>query len=358
MRKRNIFVGILCASLVSGSGCSAITSNSNTSTNQQEEYSAILPYESSDTRVKHVGIIASEDVRIQIEDGLMDLSKQHFSPSEVGYKTHTFLDYDELDATDGSRGLLGTLRDDNPNGLNPSTNDEFDTGNGKVKGATILVDIYELDWYAKDDLKGISLGLVVNDRVGDKNTKIKKSKMREYLKVTSTKLVNYMRSRFNEINDNIPIYVATYELNGSEAADDTGGYIYSGYFEGNNQDYTALDEKWYRVPSTSLTSKDSTTADQFTSFQDAMKDVLPDNTYVIGSAEYEGDTLTKMTIEITAHGKTAGEMLAVSQSAQKNLSKFKKRTCEYTVRIMNNDTVYCMMKRAANSTEVQSVTSM
>ena len=30
------------------------------------------------------------------------------------------MDYDELDATDGSRGLLGTNRDENPNGLNPS----------------------------------------------------------------------------------------------------------------------------------------------------------------------------------------------------------------------------------------------
>ena len=89
-----------------------------------------------------------------------------------------------------------------------------------------------------------------------------------------------------------------------------------------------------------------------------MQKVLPDNSYVIGSAKYEGDTLTRMTIDITAHGKTAGEMLAVSQSAEKNLSKFKKRTCEYTVRITNNDKVYCMMKRAANSTEVVSVTSM
>lgn len=356
MHKRKVIVGILCASLLTG--CSALDFGSNnTNTTSSQDYSAVLPFQSSDTRVKHVGIIADEDTRLQIENGLMDLSKQYFSPNQVSYKSHAFLDFDELDATDGSRGLLGTLRDNNPNGLNPSTNEEFDTGNGKVTGATILVDIYELDWYVKDELKGISLGLVVNDEVGDKNVKIKDSEMQKYLKVTDTKLVNYMRSRFNEINENIPIYVAAYELN-STNSDDLGGYKYAGYFNRNSQKYTSLNERWYRVPSTSMNKKDATTSDQFTSFQNAMNEVLPDNTYVIGSAKYEGKTLTRMTIDITAHGKTAGEMLAVSQSAQKNLSKFKKRTCEYTVRIMNNNEVYCMMKRAVNSTEVQSVTSM
>lgn len=143
------------------SGCMG-TSTNDTLALQAGDYVAMLPFESSDTRVKHVGLISDQDIRIEIESGLMDLSKQYFDPSSVGYRTHTFLDFDELDATDGSRGLLGTLRDDNPNGLNPSRDEAFDTGNGEVTGATILVDIYELDWYnTNDNLRGISLALVV-----------------------------------------------------------------------------------------------------------------------------------------------------------------------------------------------------
>ena len=84
------------------SGCMG-TSTNDTLALQAGDYVAMLPFESSDTRVKHVGLISDQDIRIEIESGLMDLSKQYFDPSSVGYRTHTFLDFDELDATDGSR---------------------------------------------------------------------------------------------------------------------------------------------------------------------------------------------------------------------------------------------------------------
>ena len=334
-------------------GCSSGSSNSSDSSSE-DEYQAVTPYETSDTRVKHVGLISDSKTRIQIEDGLMDQSKAYFSPKEVSYKTHAFLDYDTLDATDGSRGLLGTLRDDNPNGLNPGSEEEFDTGNGNVKGAIVLADIYELDWYSGDDLKGVSIALVVNSEVGD-NVKIKKSKLRNYLKVTSTKLVNYMRSRYNEITDNIPIYVASYELSSDD--DDLGGYIYSLYMNKNDQKFTNLSEHWYRVPSTAISKKDSTLYEQFLAYQEKIKDVLSDDSYCIAEAKYNGDTLEKLNITITAHGKTAGEMLAVSQAAKKQLSKFKMKDCQYVVKVIDNEETYCILKRNKNSTAVNSVTA-
>lgn len=350
MFKRKLCIVLSLALLLSG--CSSM--NSSADSTDDDEYQAVLPYKNSDTRVKHVGLISSQETRIQIEDGLMDLSKNYFSPGKVSYKTHAFLDYDTLDATDGSRGLLGTLRDDNPNGLNPGSEEEFDTGNGKVKGAIILADIYELDWYDGDDLKGISIALVVNSEVGD-NVKIKKGKLRNYLKVTSTKLVNYMRSRYNEVNDNIPIYVASYELGNSD--DDLGGYIYSLYMKKNDQVYQNLSEKWYRVPSTELASKDSDLYDQFLVYQNKVKDVLSDDSYCIAQAKYNGKTLEKLNITITAHGKTSGEMLAVSQVAKKQLSKFKMQECEYSVKVIDNDNTYCILKRNKNNTTVSSITA-
>ena len=191
MRKSKLLIGLLAMSL-----CACSTGNKNQANALDEDsYQAILPYEASDTRSKHVGLINDTDLRVEMESGLMELSKKYFSTSSVGYKTHQFLDYDELDATDGSRGLLGTVRDGNPNGLNPSADEEFDTGNGIVTNATVLVDIYELDWYTNDTLKGISLGLVVN---GDLNTsdgssvEITDEKMQNYLEVKFSKLAYYM----------------------------------------------------------------------------------------------------------------------------------------------------------------------
>lgn len=346
------FTWVLAAALVL-SGCSTLDKVSETG--QKQEYTAVLPYGESDTRVKHVGIMSDVDTRIQIEDGLMDLSKPYFSPSKVKYKTHEFLDYDELDATDGSRGLLGTNRDENPNGLNPNKSDTFDTGNGTVEGATILVDIYELDWYSGDQLNGISLSLVVNSEVDGK--RIKKGKMRDYLKVTSTKLVNYMRSRFNKISDNIPIYIAAYELNNDGDAS-MGGYIYSGYFQNNQQTFKNIKEEWYRVPSNDFTKADAKTAKEFTEFENVVSRSLSDTSYVIATAKYENGKLTRMDIEITAHGKTAGEIQMVSQVVEDELTSFTAAECKYTVKIIDNNKTYYMMNREPNSNGVNVVSSL
>ena len=60
-------------------GCSSFGSN-NADSSDADEYQAVMPYNTSDTRVKHVGLISDQNTRVQIEDGLMDLSKQYFSP--------------------------------------------------------------------------------------------------------------------------------------------------------------------------------------------------------------------------------------------------------------------------------------
>ena len=292
------------------SGCMG-TSTNDTLALQAGDYVAMLPFESSDTRVKHVGLISDQDIRIEIESGLMDLSKQYFDPSSVGYRTHTFLDFDELDATDGSRGLLGTLRDDNPNGLNPSRDEAFDTGNGEVTGAT--------------------------------------EKLQNYIEVTAGKLVNYMRERFNDISARIPIYIAAYSLDSSQES--LGGYFYEGMFEGSSGSYNSLDEEWILVPSTQLTTDDPTTAEQFNTFKEDIQNVLPDYTYVTGKAKYENGNLVKLQLDITSHGKTAGEILAVCQTANSSLSVFTSTDCEYQITITNDDTVYAMINRDIDSTE-------
>ena len=349
MRKNKILLSLLALCLCA---CSAGNKNQ-ASALEDDSYQAILPYETSDTRSKHVGLIQDTDLRIEMESGLMDLSKKYFSPSSVGYKTHQFLDYDELDATDGSRGLLGTVRDGNPNGLNPSSDEEFDTGNGVVKNATILVDIYELDWYSSDNLKGISLGLVVNgdlDGSDGSSIEISDEKMKNYLEVTFSKLASYMHERFNEINKNIPIYMAAYRLDESNATG-KGGYVYEGYYKGGQGDFTSLKQEWVLVPSSRFTQLDSTSATEFTEFKEDVANVLPDNTYVTGQAKFESKKMKKLNLTITTHGKTAGEVLAVIESVKDKMSTFKSKKCEYLITVLNDDTVYALIQRKTGSSE-------
>ena len=86
-------------------------------------------------------------------------------------------------------------------------------------------------------------------------------------------------------------------------------------------------------------------------FKEDIQNVLPDYTYVTGKAKYENGNLVKLQLDITSHGKTAGEILAVCQTANSSLSVFKSTDCEYQITITNDDTVYAMINRDIDSTE-------
>ncbi len=356
-KNRWIAAALSAAFLLSGCGMSE---QSNSNALNQGDYAAALPFQESNTRVKHVSLISDMDVRTEVERGLMDLSKQYFSPGEVAFRSHTFLNYDELDATDGSRGLLGTLRDGNPNGLNPNSNEEFDTGNGVVKGGIILVDIYELDWYRNDKLAGISLGLVVNDKITYNNQEyeITPEKMENYLNITFSKLVTYMRERFNEVTVNVPVFAAAYELNSDALSSSKGGYVYDGYLDGTNSTFHTLNQTDMIVPSAQFSAADPEMADNFTKYKNVLVNILPESTYVTAQALLNQGVTQKLDITITAHGKTLAEIMAVTQEARENLNLFTDTESAYNVTVKNDDEVYALMHRAKDSTNVYITTSL
>lgn len=348
----------LCLSLTMAlalSACSATNTNEATPL-KEGDYAAILPYETSTTRVKHVGLFNDLDFRVQIESGLMELSKEYFSPSDYGYKTHQYLTYDELDATDGSRGLLGTLRDENPNGLNPSTDEEFDTGNGISTGPVLLMDAYELDFYANDKIKGISVGLVMNSyaSVDDENVEITSKQMKSYVEVTSNKLINYMRSRFNDIGNKVPIYIAVFTVD----KDGFGGYSYDTYYTGYSGKCNSFSQEYFDFPTSSANEYDSETYNLFLNYREKVSSILPDTAYVTAEGMYEDKKLSKFTIKITATGKTAGELLAVSQGAKDYLSMFTDTDCEYLITVETGGKVYTMMERPQGTTKVTVISTL
>lgn len=319
------------------------------------DYPAILPYSTSDMRGKHVGLINDIDIRVQLEQGLMDYSKAYFPPNDVAYTTHHFLDYDELDATDGSRGLLGTLRDNNPNGLNPSADEQFDTGNGIVTAPILISDLYELDFYSGDTLKGISIGLAVADAVekDGQRVEITREKMEDFLRSSGTKIVSYMRERFNEITPDVPILIGAYQLNTDESDSEKGGYIYLEYFDGSESSFQSIEEDYILVPSAAFTEKEPEMAAQFDSFRHEVSVILSDSTFTTGEAKLQDGTVVRMTLNITAHGKTVGEIRAVIQSIREKLSLFTSEKCAYKVIIKNNGDICALMDREPDSSRVE-----
>ncbi len=322
------------------------------------EYAAVLPYSTSDTRGKHIGLISDMDIRIQLEQGLMELSKTYFPPSEVAFRTHVFLDYDELDSTDGSRGLLGTLRDNNPNGLNPSSDEDFDTGTGIVKGPILVLDLYELDFYSGSDLKGIAIGLAVPDEVEEdgKTYSITPEKMVEFVKASATKVVSYLRERFNEIPRDLPILVAAYELNSNASSVSKGGFVYMEYFNRMQSESSEINEEYLLVPSSAFSALEPEMAQEFNDFRQEIARILSDTTFTTGQARLRNGMVQKLTITVSAYGKTVGEIWAVIQSVRENLALFESQSCLYKVIIENNGDVCALMDRDPGTTEVQVLT--
>ena len=174
--------------------------------------------------------------------------------------------------------------------------------------------------------------------------------MQNYLEVTFSKLASYMHERFNEINKNIPIYIAAYKLDDTNTTD-KGGYVYEGYYKGGQGNFTSLTQEWVLVPSSRFTELDATAADEFTTFKEEIANVLPDNTFVTGEAKFESKKLRKLNLTITAHGKTAGEVLAIIEHAKDQMSTFETKKCDYLITILNDDTVYALIERKSGSSE-------
>ena len=221
----------------------------------------------------------------------------------------------------------------------------------------ILVDLYELDWYADDELQGISIAMVVNDALEDENGKtveITKSRMQNYLEVTSGHLVSYMRERFNSITSNVPIYVACFSLD--NASDGLGSYIYQGYFEGAQGEFSKLDLTWIEVPGSAFSDVDADMAAQFAEYQNELSSVLVDYSYLVGEATVEDDKVIQLNMTLTAHGKTASEILAITQAASEKLDVFTEATCTYKVEIITDVGTYAMMSKDSGSDEVHVMT--
>ena len=96
---------------------------------------------------------------------------------------------------------------------------------------------------------------------------------------------------------------------------------------------------------------DSTAYSEFTAFKEDISTVLPDNTYITGEAKFESKKLKKLNLTITAHGKTAGEILAVIEDVRDQMSTFESKKCDYLITILNDDTVYALIERESGSSE-------
>ena len=329
----------------------------------KNDYASLLPYQSSDASQMHASLSSDMTDTFTVGAGLMELSKEYFSPKTHTFREGVYVDYDTLDALADSSGLLGRYNKDKKNtpGLNPEIGTTFPTEDGGevtiIGSDVLLLDIFEYDWYESGNLKGLSLAFVLNDKVGDaiNPSTISSEKLNMYAEEAAIKAVNYLRKKVPEIGNDMPIYVAFYN---TDSADATlpGTFFREAYFKTKvNGTFSSIDEAWQLFPTSTATKYDGTTATSFDRFKSNFKDIMPQDVSMVGKGYYRDGALQDLRIQVTLHARSAGEVKTAIQLLNDKLSVF---STSYPIIIdINSDSTHAaVIKREKGSSQTTVIT--
>lgn len=346
-----MFVGILMMGM---GGCSKDDSDTQDTMVETEalesgDFGATLPFTASNSRQQHQIRSQSLVDSMYIGTGLLNYAAAYFSPKTYTMQEGQFLAYDELNS------LLGRESDVNPDGLNPATDNVFDSGNGSVKSAVLVRDVYEVDFIKSKETKGIALAIVLNSSIseggsGTNSVSVSDEKLQAYGEETARKLVTYMR-KIPEIGDTLPIYVALYKDTTKEETL-PGAFFSQAYFEGRSSNFTSISEEWVMIPSDRATKLDGTVVTQFTQVKNSLKGYLPDDVAIIGKGKFEDGKLSELRITVDMYAKTATEALSLTQYLKSQLSTFASLEYKIQVEVRCQDETIATMVRSVGDKDV------
>lgn len=311
------------------------------------DYGAALPFHNSDARQKHLVMARSLEDSMYISTGLLELSKKHVSVSDHVFQEGQFLDYDILDASDLTTGLLGRRSDSNPIGLNPAMDTQFDSGNGMITNPLILHDIYEIDFLKSQEVKAVSLAVVLNPKQG--SVTIRDDKLLEYGSTVSDEIVQTLQNR-EGFPEGTLIYVTLYK---SSASDDAlpGSFFAERNYNKNDQ-FSRVDQQWVMFPGSTASSLDNVTLQQFNSISDAIHNFLVEDVDMIGKGRFDDGLLTELRITVNMRAKTGSEATALTQYIKTLLNNFTSLEFRIRVEITCNGENVALMEREKGDSDV------
>ena len=311
------------------------------------DYGAALPFRSSDARQKHLVMARSLEDSMYISTGLLDLSKKHVSVSDHVFQEGQFLDYDILDASDLTTGLLGRRSDNNPIGLNPALDTQFDSGNGMITAPLILHDIYEIDFLKAQEVKAVSLAVVLNPKQG--SVTIRDDKLLEYGSTAADEIVETLQSR-EGFPEGTMIYVTLYK---SSASDDAlpGAFFAERNYNSSNR-FSMIDQQWVMFPGSTASALDNVTLQQFNSIADAIHNFLVEDVDMICKGRFDDGLFTELRITINMRAKTGSEATALTQYIKTLLNNFTSFEFRIRVEIKCNGENVALMERERGDSDV------
>jgi protein involved in sex pheromone biosynthesis len=278
------------------------------------------------------GITASsEQNRLDVkhfENGLLDLSKETFSPREFVFQEGQYLSSDTVIS------WLSRSNEDK-NGLNPEENKRTDDSRNPI----YIQSITEQDFMTQngDNLKlsGMTIGLAMNtvdayqrEQYGATYTQnIDRQAMVDYGKEAAQKVIQRLRDQ-QQIPDKMPIMIAMYANAPADSL--AGGHFYAYAI---SEEGTQLGEwqelNWTRMVLPKAADDDSALGEDvdngFANFKNEVQNFFPNIAGATAEAEFRDESLTNLNIKVTTQFYSQTEINSftafVSQTATKYLPR-------------------------------------
>ena len=284
---------------------------------EEEIYKIKSPYQEGINRGYINSYITNRLDVDEIEIGLMRHSSQYFPPDKLFFQEGQYIDYDMV---------VNLLSSKDEGGLNPKK-DYTKKLNGlevKPKYIKYLVEQNYLD--EKDDLKGISLALVLNTTHSYKNS----SGNIQYVKEETSVAIKYAKAeipnllkKIRQIKnlENVPVLILFYIENDSPLL--PGNYVYKAYIKDGTKvtKETNLNEAYYLYPSSNLSKIDFENRQNFDNFKNDIGTYFSNFTAVVGRGFYVDNHLKKLVIDVEVIFKGKVELIGFLQYCAEQIEK-------------------------------------
>lgn len=266
---------------------------------KDEYYRTLLPFKESASRGLIVNNLNTKyDIR-EAEEGLLRLSTQQFSPDDHFFQEGQYI------TEEMALSWIRRKSEDNPEGLNPTVNEEWSDEEIADKAPMYLAHIVEQNYLTMTDdkkvrLEGISIGLAMNSIYymrGGPDTPISDKVLEEQGTLMAEEIVKRLRSM--DGLENIPIVVGLFKQESNNAIV-PGSYFASVVAEGGKDPtgWKSVDEKHVLFPAPSSDEMYRDVDTKFKNFKQEIDKYVPSFVNVIGRGHYTNGTLRSLEIEV------------------------------------------------------------
>ncbi|MEI4770307.1 CamS family sex pheromone protein [Psychrobacillus sp. FJAT-51614] len=279
-------------------------------------YRTLQPYEESASRGLVVSNLATKYDMKEVENGLLRISRNEFSPD-----TYLFQEGQYLEGSMLKDWLARSNQEEG--GLNPS--DEGLTGEEKAKKAPVYIThIVEQNYLKQEDntvkVAGVSVGLALNSIYYYQKEQygawyeepLSQAQIEENGKRIAEEVVSRMRK--DEALANVPIVVGLFKQNSKNAVVPGTYFTYSVAPGGKNvSDWKQINEEYILFPSGESKEKYRDLDTIFRNFKQDVEMYFPNYTSIIGTGYFKDDQLQKLSINIPIQFYGTAEIIGFTQ---------------------------------------------